>query len=179
MKTDNNSLIFVVGGARSGKSSYGETLIQTFSSPRVYIATAEIFDEEMKQRVKKHQAMRRGIFDYTIEEPLNLASVIRERECDEVLFIDCLSIFLGNLFHYRGIKDSYNELDELYTALGERKNPIIVISNEVGEGIVPDNELARYYRDMSGWMNQKVASLSDIVIKMNCGIPQVLKGAIE
>ena len=87
-------------------------------------------------------------------------------------------MFLGNLFHYKGIKDSYSELDELYIALSERNNPIIVISNEVGEGIVPDNELARCYRDMSGWMNQKVASLSTVVIKMNCGIPQLLKGEL-
>lgn len=179
MKLDNlHPLIFIVGGARSGKSRYGEELIKTFPSPRTYIATAEIFDKEMARRVEKHKAQRAGIFSGTIEEPLNLSSVIRERDEDETLFIDCLSVFLGNLFHYKGIKDSYSELDELYIALSERKNPIIIISNEVGEGIVPDNELARYYRDMSGWMNQKVASLSTVAIKMNCGIPQLLKGEL-
>lgn len=180
MKTDNPyPLIFIVGGARSGKSSYGETLIKSFSPPRVYIATAEIFDEEMRQRIEKHQAQREGIFDYTIEEPLNLSDVLRDREQGEVLFIDCLSVFLGNLFHYNGIKESYDELDQLYITLSERKNPIVVISNEVGEGIVPDNELARFYRDQSGWMNQKVASLATVVIKMSCGIPQLLKGELN
>ena len=179
MNTDNpNPLIFIVGGARSGKSSYGETLIRTFSSPKVYIATAEVFDEEMAERVEKHKEQRKGIFDYTIEEPLNLASVIRERKDNEILFIDCLSVFLGNLFHHNGIKNSYRELDELYEALVDRKNTIIVISNEVGEGIVPDNEVARFYRDMSGWMNQKVASRATTVIKMSVGIPQVLKGEL-
>ncbi len=177
MKTDNpNPLIFILGGARSGKSRYGEVLIKKFSPPRVYLATAEVFDEEMRKRILKHQAQRVGIFDYTIEEPLNLSFVVRNRKEGETLFIDCLSVFLGNLFHYNGIKERFDELEELYEALRERKNPIIVISNEVGEGIVPDNELARLYRDQSGWMNQKVASLATHVIKMSCGIPITLKG---
>ena len=171
-------LIFIVGGARSGKSSYGELLIKNFPSPRIYIATAEPFDQEMKQRIEIHKQKRRGIFLETIEEPMNLASVIHGRKENETLFIDCLSVFLGNLFYYEGEKDSYSQLEDFYRALEDRKMPIIIISNEVGEGIVPDNALARLYRDQSGWMNQKVASIADVVIKMNYGIPQILKGSL-
>ncbi|NCB01136.1 MAG: bifunctional adenosylcobinamide kinase/adenosylcobinamide-phosphate guanylyltransferase [Spirochaetia bacterium] len=174
-----NPLIFIVGGARSGKSSYGETLVQTFAEPRVYIATAEAFDEELKERIEMHQKRREGIFLLTIEEPINLAQVILHRPKRETLFIDCLSVFLGNLFHYYGSNESFPQLEELYRALEERKQPIIVISNEVGEGIVPENEMARHYRDMSGWMNQRVAKIADVVIKMTCGIPQIIKGELS
>ena len=170
-------LIFVVGGARSGKSSFAESLVSRFPSPRHYLATSEVTDEEMRERIIKHQRQRIGLFDLTVEEPLHPGRVIAEAQ-DGMIHLDCLTVFLGNLFYHRGEKDSYEELDELYEALQNRKVPLTVVGNLVGEGLVPPDRMSRVYRDMHGWMNQRVASLSTTVVRMTCGIPEIIKGSL-
>jgi len=169
-------IIFIVGGARSGKSRYGEELAIQLSKEPIYVATAEIIDEEMSQRVAHHKKRREEYFSKTVEEPLELAKVIKAEKKSSVLLVDCLSVYLGNLFYHEQPSLFYTKLDELYHVLEHTDKTIILISNEVGEGIVPDNELSRTYRDAHGWMNQKVASIADVVIKMTCGIPQYIKG---
>ncbi len=167
----------IVGGARSGKSSYGETLVASFSSPRIYLATAEVTDDEMARRILLHRKGREGRFDRTIEEPLEIARVLSEAD-EGVVFLDCLTVFLGNLLYHEGKKDSYRQLDELYHAIEHRKVPLIIISNLLGEGLVPADADSRFYRDMHGWMNQRVASLASDVVRMTCGIPQAIKGSL-
>ncbi len=170
-------LVFIVGGARSGKSSYGEKLALTYPEPRRYLATAEVSDEEMRERIVRHQAQREGRFALTLEEPLHPGHVLSSVS-DGMVHLDCLTVFLGNLFYHRGVKDSYEELKELYEALENRKVPITVVSNLVGEGLVPPDPASRAYRDIHGWMNQRVASLATTVVRMTCGIPQIIKGTL-
>ncbi|MBN2861487.1 MAG: bifunctional adenosylcobinamide kinase/adenosylcobinamide-phosphate guanylyltransferase [Sphaerochaetaceae bacterium] len=170
-------LILIVGGARSGKSSYGETIALTLPSPRRYLATAERIDVEMENRIAIHRKQREGRFSGTVEEPLHPGRVITSVG-DGMIYLDCLTVFLGNLMHYTGLQDSYEQLEELYSALEDRKVPLVVISNLVGEGIVPADRLSRAYRDMHGLMNQRVASMATTMIRMTCGIPQVLKGSL-
>lgn len=170
-------LILIVGGARSGKSSYGETIAGTLPSPRRYLATAERTDDEMESRIALHRAHREGRFSMTVEEPLHPGKVIAS-VIDGMVYLDCLTVFLGNLMHHTGLRDSYQQLEELYSALEDRKVPLVVISNLVGEGIVPADRISRAYRDMHGQMNQRVASMATTVIRMTCGIPQVLKGSL-
>ncbi|MDC7246878.1 MAG: bifunctional adenosylcobinamide kinase/adenosylcobinamide-phosphate guanylyltransferase [Sphaerochaetaceae bacterium] len=176
MNHEENRVIFVVGGARSGKSRFGEQLALRLPGKAVYIATGEVTDEEMKERIARHQQRREGLFERTVEEPLDLAGAVMAQPENSVLLVDCLSVYLGNLFYHEKPAFSYSRLDSLYEALTETTNTIILISNEVGEGIVPDNEMSRIYRDAHGWMNQKVASIADVVIRMTCGIPQYIKG---
>jgi adenosylcobinamide kinase/adenosylcobinamide-phosphate guanylyltransferase len=178
MQNRESQIIFIVGGARSGKSSYGEQLAQRFTSKRIYIATAEIIDEEMELRVAHHKKRREGLFEATVEEPIELGKAIEGQDERSLLFVDCLSVYLGNLFYHFQGATSFEQLEDLYRVLEQKKRTIILISNEVGEGIVPASELSRAYRDAHGWMNQRVASIADVVIKMTCGIPQCIKGNI-
>ncbi len=170
-------LILIVGGARSGKSSYGETTALTLPSPRRYLATAQRVDDEMASRIAMHQRQREGRFNETVEEPLYPGRVISS-VADGMVYLDCLTVFLGNLMYHRGAQDSYQELEELYDAFETRKVPLVVISNLVGEGIVPADSVSRLYRDLHGLMNQRVASMATTVVRMTCGIPQVLKGPV-
>jgi len=170
-------LILIVGGARSGKSSYGETISLTLPPPRRYLATAERIDEEMESRIAIHRRQREGRFNGTVEEPLHPGRVIASAR-GGMIHLDCLTVFLGNLMHHAGIQDSYEQLEELYSALENRKVPLVVISNLVGEGIVPADRISRVYRDMHGLMNQRVASMATTVVRMTCGLPQVLKGSL-
>ena len=170
-------LILIVGGARSGKSSYGETTALSLPSPRRYLATAERVDDEMESRILRHRKQREGRFSETLEEPLHPGQVISSVD-DGMIYLDCLTVFLGNLMYHRGAQESYQELEELYGAFETRKVPLVVISNLVGEGIVPADSLSRLYRDVHGLMNQRVASMATTVVRMTCGIPQVLKGAV-
>lgn len=166
-------LTFVLGGARSGKSTHAEALVCNSPPPWTYIATAQAFDAEMAARIAAHRG-RRDAGWHTIEAPLDLAGAIAAAR-DHTVLVDCLTLWLSNvLLAGHAIEPA---CDELLASLRGAQVPIVVVSNEVGLGIVPDNALARRFRDAQGILNQRVAALADRVILMTAGLPLVLKGS--
>lgn len=177
MHDERAHLTVVIGGARSGKSRYAEQLAVSLDGFRTYIATAEPFDEEMRQRIAWHRRNREGHFDLTIEEPLDLAGAIATIPGDtRIAVIDCVTVWLGNLMHHHGIRDTYDEISAFMRALKTRKTDCIIVSNEVGQGIVPADALSRAFRDQAGWLNQDLTRIADRVVWMVAGIPVTIKG---
>jgi len=170
----------VLGGGRSGKSRFAQALAKSAGAvpqSRVYIATAEPIDDEMRSRIAAHQADRAGQF-VTIEEPMDLAGAI-ERLSDEtcVALVDCLTVWLGNLIYHHGPQDGrYQEEVELLQVLSDPPCEIVLVSNETGMGFIPADAESRAFRDHAGWLNQDVAKLADTVVLMVAGIPVVIKG---
>jgi adenosyl cobinamide kinase/adenosyl cobinamide phosphate guanylyltransferase len=162
----------IIGGARSGKSRYAEQLIMSLPRPWVYIATAEVSDNEMTARIAEHQA-RRGEQWQTVEAPLDLVERL-EVGPDATALVDCLTLWLSNLMFAN--RDVEAEIARLETAVASRRSPLVLVSNEVGFGIVPDNALARKFRDLQGRLNQRVAARADRVVLVVAGLPVVLKG---
>ncbi|MFA5468900.1 MAG: bifunctional adenosylcobinamide kinase/adenosylcobinamide-phosphate guanylyltransferase [Sphaerochaetaceae bacterium] len=172
-----SEITLIIGGGRSGKSSYGEAMAKAIEGNRLYIATAEVTDEEMAKRIEHHQKRRAGIFSQTIEEPLNLAGALSQIDKSvDVVLLDCLTVWLGNVIHYRGLQANYEEIEQFLAALKRCSQRVIVITNEVGQGIIPATALSRHYRDHAGWLNQAVAAMADRVIWMVAGLPVVVKG---
>ena len=161
----------ILGGVRSGKSRYAEELIRDRPQPWTYIATAEGLDDEMRARIARHRADR-GAGWTTIEEPLALADALRAHAGTAVL-VDCLTLWLTNLMIAGHCAES--AVDDLVAALAASRGAVVLVSNEVGLGIVPDNELARAFRDEAGRMHQRVASIADRVILMVAGLPLTVK----
>ncbi|MEM7406506.1 MAG: bifunctional adenosylcobinamide kinase/adenosylcobinamide-phosphate guanylyltransferase [Pseudomonadota bacterium] len=166
----------VLGGTRSGKSAFAESaVLEALPSggQAVYIATAELFDDEMRVRAAAHQATR-GTGWRTVETPLRLAEALqREAAPGTALLVDCLSVWLGNLLHHDTDVDAHiRDLLECVPALAA---PVVFVSSEVGLGIVPDNALARAYRDRAGILNQQVAAVCDRVTLVAAGLPLTLK----
>jgi adenosylcobinamide kinase/adenosylcobinamide-phosphate guanylyltransferase len=145
--------------------------------PRVYVATAEPIDDEMRERIARHREERGDAF-LTVEEPLDISRAILSAPSNvNVGIVDCLTVWLGNLLHHRGVtKDLYPEIRSFLDLLSSPPFHLIIVSNEVGMDIVPDNYIARRFRDLCGQMNQYVAQQSARVILMICGIPLILKG---
>lgn len=166
------TISFFIGGARSGKSKSAEMHTLRFGSPATYIATCEVLDKEMAQRVKKHQA-RRGENWSTLFTPFNLADEIKKVGSNGPILVDCLTLWLSN--HLLKNNALEREIDELTGSLKNSKSNIVLVSNEVGTGIVPDNALARKFRDSAGLMNQKIASVSDEVYWVVAGIQTQIK----
>lgn len=164
-------LTFVLGGARSGKSAYAESLLAD-DALRTYIATAQAFDDEMRARIGDHQDMR-GANWTTVEAPLALAEAIT-RQPHQPALLDCLTVWLGNLMH--ADRSLQQEGDRLVEALVAAPGPLVVVSNEVGLGIVPENDMARRFRDAAGRLNQQVAAVADRVVLVTAGLPMTLKG---
>ena len=168
----------ILGGARSGKSTHGERLAAGTlqgASPRqaVYIATAEAGDVEMATRIMAHRN-RRGANWTTIEEPLKLTEALATAAAHgHPVLIDCLTLWLSNLMHHGADLDEAT--DELVRALDACASPVILVSNEVGLGIVPETPLGRAFRDAQGRLNMRVADRADRVILMSAGLPLVLK----
>jgi len=169
-------LIFIVGGARSGKSTYAVRTAKIFGNKIVYLATCDRSDAEMTQRIRRHKRTRPSSWK-TVVEGKDLAAVLRrEKRCDAVL-IDCLGLWISNLLGEElGDKEIELRLAELISALRNRACAVLFVSNDVGSGIVPDNELARRFRDIVGTANQKLAGIADEVIFMQAGIPIRIKG---
>ena len=165
---ENHSLTLVLGGARSGKSSYAEALTMTSPVPWVYVATAEPFDDEMKARIGEHQS-RRGKDWQTIDAPTDLAGAIEDAPPDRTVLVDCLTLWLNNLMFRKINIDT--AIENLEAALAERQAPTVLVSNEVGFGIVPDNALARRFRDAAGRLNQRLAAACDATDLVVAGIP--------
>lgn len=166
-------LTLVLGGARSGKSSHAERLIADSGRGGVYIATAEAWDDEMRQRIARHRADRPQDWQ-TIEAPLDLAQTIAALPGDRPVLVDCLTLWLSNTMLAE--RDVDQASDALLAALTEAAPPVVCVSNEVGLGIVPDNALARRFRDAQGTLNQRVAAQADRVVLMTAGLPLALKG---
>lgn len=167
----------VLGGARSGKSRYAEKLASDAKLNLVYIATAEIRDKEMIARVKRHQADRKDQWK-TIEEPIDIASEINKNSTSEnVILIDCLTLWLSNLLEKE--RSISNETKSLINAIKKAKGHLIFVSNEVGQGIVPANPLARTFRDEAGRLNQSIAETVDEVFFITAGLPMTLKTKIK
>ena len=166
----------ILGGARSGKSRYGETLIAAEPAPWIYIATADTFDDEMTERIAEHRR-RRGPGWTTIEEPRDLAAAIEQQTAKALpVLVDCLTLWLSNVMLAELAVEA--ETDRLLAALEHAAGSrIVLVSNEVGLGIVPDNALARRFRDAHGRLNQRVAALADHVVLMAAGLPIVLKSS--
>jgi adenosylcobinamide kinase / adenosylcobinamide-phosphate guanylyltransferase len=173
------SVTLVLGGVRSGKSRYALRLAAGVERV-AFLATAERReDEEMRRKIERHQAERPKHWT-TIEEPLNLADAIRSvNDCD-LLLIDCLTLFAGKLLEAHGDDSAAiaANVDALCTALVSSPFPIVLVSNEVGSGVVPAFEMGRRYRDLLGGINQRVAAIADRVVLMIAGIPLVLKDAL-
>jgi adenosylcobinamide kinase / adenosylcobinamide-phosphate guanylyltransferase len=161
----------VLGGARSGKSRFAEDLLEAHAGRRIYLATAEPGDEEMRARIADHRR-RRGEGWRTMEAPLDIASAITEAGEDAIL-LDCLTLWLANLMS--GGRDIPEATEGLAKALAGARAPVVLVSNEVGLGIVPDNPLARAFRDHAGRLNQTMAALADRVFFLAAGLPITLK----
>lgn len=165
-------LTLVLGGARSGKSRYAEGLITALPPPWIYAATAEARDGEMTERIARHQA-RRGAGWSTMEAPHNLVAALAA--CgDAPVLVDCLTLWLSNLLLANA--DIEAEVERLERALVRPAAPVVLVANEVGLGIVPDNALARRFRDLQGHLNQRLAARADRVIFVVAGLPLVVKG---
>lgn len=166
-------LLLVLGGARSGKSTFAERRLSNMPPPWVYIATAEPFDEEMRARIAEHRS-RRDARWLTIECGLDLAAVLKRPEtAGRAVLVDCLTLWLSNVM--LAGRDVSAEAEMLLATLAKVPGPIVLVSNEVGLGIVPDNALARRFRDAQGRLNQEIAALADEVVLMAAGLPLVLK----
>ena len=173
-----HAITLITGGARSGKSAFALELARKRYSQRAFIATATAFDEEMKQRILCHQKERGNTF-HTIEEPIGLPRAISA--CAgraEVAVVDCLTVWLGNLYHHCDEKESSigEHVDAFLAGLDTAPCDLILVTNEVGWGIVPDNRLARAFRDRAGHLNREIAQKAQQVYLMCCGIPLALKG---
>ena len=199
-----SKLIFVTGGRRSGKSAYALELAESLGNRRLYIATAESLDDEMKERIARHRA-ERGEGWETIEEPVDVAGVVRpggtvpiirpsgrkwesppSSEGYDVILIDCLTLWLCNVMHTnipshhrRGGDFSDDEILKMIDALAAacRKSliPVTAVTNELGLGVIPGDPLSRRYTDLVGIMNQRMAAAADRVVMVVSGIPMTLK----
>lgn len=168
-------LTFVLGGANSGKSNFAETLCFQTQKPRVYIATAQAFDDEMRAKISAHQDQR-GDGWTTIEAPLDVAVALDSCTKDQIVLLDCATLWLTNQLMAEADLDSVT--DGLIDALSRCAAQVIVVSNEVGNGIVPENAMARRFRGAQGRLNQRLAAQADLVVQVIAGLPQVLKGQL-
>lgn len=175
-----NSVTLVLGGVRSGKSRFALEIAS--KAPNVtFVATARACDDEMRVKIERHRSERPGHWK-TREEPLKLAEVIAEtRASDELVLVDCLTLFAANLMEAHGQDRSalLAAIEELIAALRITKCRVVLVSNEVGSGIVPAHAAGRQFRDVLGELNQQVAAIADSVILMIAGLPLPIKGSIE
>ena len=166
-------IVFITGGARSGKSSFALKQASCIFGKKAYIATAEALDEEMRKRIEDHREQRGKEWD-TFEEPLMIAEVINKiGDRYETLVLDCLTLWLSNIMHSDLSIEA--EIESLISALLSHQTSVFIVSNEVGLGIVPENEMARKFRDMAGLLNQKIAGAADEVYIVVAGIPLRIK----
>ena len=163
------TVTLVLGGARSGKSCYAEGLAH---GRKVYIATAQAFDDEMRERIARHRGQRGEGWE-TVEAPLDLVEAVRVVRGGETVLVDCITVWLGNLMHHE--RDIGSEVADLCAALKSATADIVIVSNEVGLSIVPENALARRFRDEQGLANQRLAEVADHVVFVAAGLALKLK----
>lgn len=166
-------VIFITGGQRSGKSSYAQKLAESLTGNPVYLATSRIWDDEFKARVQRHQSDR-GENWQTIEEEKQLSKLNLE---GRVVLLDCITLWLTNIFYdnqYQ-VDRSLDEAKREWQHFTGQNFTLIVVSNELGMGVIPDNEASRKFTDLQGWMNQHIAAMADEVFLMVSGIPVKIK----
>lgn len=166
-------LSLILGGASSGKSAFAETLVMATPQPRIYVATAQTFDDEMRQKVQKH-LVQRGPDWRTIEAPVNTADTLRDLPADAIVLLDCATMWLSN--QMLAENDLATEQAKLLDALNACPAHVVVVSNEVGLDVVPENALARRFRDAQGALNQALAKQANLAVLVVAGLPMVLKG---
>jgi len=169
---DGARLALVLGGARSGKSRYAEALVEACPAPWTYIATAQAFDEEMRERIAEHRARRDARWE-TIEAPLELAGALAEAAEGRSVLVDCLTLWLTNVMLAE--RDVDAECRRLVETLRKPRGQWVLVSNEVGLGIVPDNALGRRFRDAAGRLNKLIAAEAGSVVLMVAGLPMKVK----
>lgn len=166
-------ITFVLGGARSGKSRFALEKASAYKGKKIYIATAQAIDDEMKDRIERHKKERSGEWA-TFEEPLNISTLISDiHRSYDVILLDCLTLWLSNLL--LNSKNVEAEIESFISSLSTIHCSLFTVSNEVGTGIVPNNALSRRFRDLSGYLNQKMAAIADEVYLMTAGIPLKIK----
>lgn len=169
---DETALILVLGGARSGKSAFAEGIVERRPAPWTYIATAQAFDDEMRERIARHRE-RRGPTWLLIEAPHELPAAIRAAPAGAPLLIDCLTLYLTNRMLAQA--DLASETDDLLAALKSRTGVTVAVSSEVGLSIVPENALAREFRDAAGDLHRKIAEIATSAYLIVAGLPLQLK----
>lgn len=176
-------IALVTGGCRSGKSAYAQQRGEQFPARRVYIATAAPMDDEMRQRIAAHQQARRHRGWETLEEQVDLVGALLRCRDHAVVLIDCVTIWVNNLMYYAEREgrevtetDVAERCRELLASAAACRGEVILVTNEVGMGVVPESGLARRYRDLVGRANQTLAAEADSVTLVTCGIPWQLKG---
>lgn len=169
--------MLVLGGARSGKSSFALDTCIRMEGRHIFIATAQALDEEMKERIRRHRK-ERGRDWVTLEETVEIAKKLKGIDNENtIILVDCLTLWLNNLYMEFGPDNDriYKKIDELVDGITTVKGRVVLVSNEVGMGIVPENKLARLYRDAAGAMNRRIAEKADKVVVSFSGLPMVLK----
>jgi len=169
------NLSLVIGAAASGKSAWAETLVRQYDRPKFYIATAEIFDPEMQRKITRHQQRRGGDWA-SVEAPIDLPRALLDVAPKAVVLVDCLTMWLSNLL--MADSDLAKASDELCVVLDTLTVPVVMVTNEVGASIVPENALARRFQAEQGLLNQKIAAQADLVVSVIAGLPLVLKGVL-
>lgn len=168
-----NKITLVTGGAKSGKSRHAEGIVKASGRPAIYIATGQALDDEMSDRIAAHK-VQRGAGWETIEEPLDLCGALLRSDGRGTRLVDCMTLWLSNVFLAE--TDWEASLSEVLDVLRTQQSPVVLVSNEVGWGIVPMSDVGRRYRDASGVMNQRIAEVADAVVLVSCGLPLMLKG---
>jgi adenosylcobinamide kinase / adenosylcobinamide-phosphate guanylyltransferase len=175
-----SSITLVLGGVRSGKSRYAQQLAER-ESRVIFVATAKASDDEMHRKIERHRRERPGEWT-TVEEPLELVQVLAQKALDcDVMVVDCLTVFAANILETEGDDQDAIErrVEALCVALQSAGCSVVLVSNEVGSGVVPAYPLGRRYRDLLGEINQSVARIADDVVLMVAGLPLALKGHLE
>ena len=173
--TGGDGMTFVLGGARSGKSRYAEGIVAGLPQPWIYVATAQALDDEMAARIEAHKE-RRGAGWQTVEAPLELSQVIDAAPSGTTVLVDCLTLWLSNLMHAACDIDEATRL--LEQTLARRHGATVLVSNEVGLGLVPDTALGRTFRDAQGRLNQRMAAVAHRVVFVVAGQPLLVKGSL-
>ncbi len=172
--------ILITGGVRSGKSRFALNSALSYLPPRIFLATAEPLDQEMRKRILRHQMERAGQF-LTIEEPLHLAErILQINSNPSVIVMDCLTLWLGNLYHRFSERAAIqNQVDRLIEVVKNVQGNIMIVTNEIGLGVIPSEVIGRRFVDTLGILNQELARICDEVVFMSCGIPQIIKGTLQ
>ena len=165
-------IILVTGGARSGKSALAERLAQSCGNKVIYIATSEPFDDEMQSRINRHRA-RRDAGWRTVDAPLELPDMLVQTDGDAPRLVDCLTMWLNNLIYHN--RDVGDEMDRLIKVISEQQADLVMVTNEIGSGLVPQTAEARKFRDLAGELNQMVAQAASQVYLSVSGIPVKIK----
>ncbi len=176
-------VLLVTGGCRSGKSGYAQARAENLPGRRLFVATCPVLDDEMRARVERHRRDRAKAQWETLEQPLAVAQAIRDAEQYDTVLMDCLTLWVSNLMFQEpqakeiGEDDVAKHAADLLSAARAHRGTVIFVTNEVGLGIVPENALARRYRDLAGRCNQVIGRGADQVVLMCCGLPLIVKGA--